>query len=126
MEEQKTILETEIGTIEKEMTQLEPKNVKIVRILVENIEKAKSDKVIFECEHPDAEKTIKISSVSYIEGNQVATTGTWVNLDKDNKIQKGSALALLMNWAKVEKVTAMANQDMVTCLEGKYLAFKAY
>ena len=125
MEEQEK-LEAEIGTIEEEKISLKPAKVKIVDVKIETIEKAKSDKAAFEVKHPDRDETIKISSVAYLSGREVVVSGTWYNLDKENKIKKGSALAVLMNKLQVKKLTEAKDKEIETELDGKYLVFKAY
>lgn len=123
MEEQE-ILQTEIGTKEKE--KLEPAVVKIVKLRIEHIEKAKSQKVIFEVKHPGREKNVNLSSVSYLVGKELVTYGTWINFDDDNKIQKGSALAVLLNHLEINKLADIVGKTIDTTLEGRYLCFKAY
>lgn len=125
MEEQ-GILTTEVGTKETERQTLKPARVKIVNVKIEHIEKAKSDKAVFEVLHPDREIGINISSLSYIDGNEIVTGGTWVNLDEDDKLQKGSALATLMKTLEAKTIQEIVGREIDTVMYGKYLCFKCY
>ena len=113
-----------IGNIEPEKVSLKPALVKIVNVKIETLSKAK--KVSFEVKHPAKEETIKISSVAYLVGREVKVTGTWLNLDRENKIQKGSALAVLLNKLSVLTIEQVIGKEIETELDDKYLCFKAY
>lgn len=119
-------LNIEIGTTETEKTTLKPARVKIVKVSVETVEKAKSDKVKFEVKHPDKTETINISSVAYLDGREVVVSGTWFNTDKEGKIQKCSALAVLLKKLEAKTLKYAEGKDIDTELDGKYLCFKAY
>lgn len=118
-------LNLEIGTIESEPA-LKPSKVKIVNIEIETIEKAKADKAVFEVKHPDRENTIKLSAVSYLDGKQVTTSGTWVLKDNDGKQRKGSALANLLIALGSKTLKEAIGKEISTELDGKYLVFRIY
>ena len=127
MEAQTNFGELKIGTKEPEKTKLEPKMLKIVSYVVEEIEKAHAKKVIFEAKHPDKPDPIRISAVSCLVEKQVTTSGTWLNLDDDGNIFKNSALARLMLFLKVENLDSTVGKDIDSELDERgYLAFKAY
>lgn len=128
MEETQTnIGQLEIGTMETEKTKLEAKPVKIVRFRSEHIEKAKSDKVIFEVEHPDREEVISISAVSVLAGKQVMTTGTWLNTDSEGKLLKDSQLVRFIVYLGCKNLEETIGKEVATELDEKgYLCFKAY
>ena len=119
-------LEKEIGTIESERKILEPKKVKIVKVEIVVVGEKKNLKVSCEVQHPDIQDTIKISRVSLLIDKKVQGIGLWHNLDKEDKVQKGSALASFMNYLGAKKVIELEGKEVDTELEGKYLAFKAY
>jgi len=98
MEEQ-IELEKEVGTLELERKTLKPKKVKIVNVEVVPVGKNSNLKVNCLVKHPDAEQEIHISSVSYLRmpEKKVVTIGLWYNLDKEENLQKGSALAVFLN-----------------------------
>ena len=125
MEEQNK-LKIGIGTLESEMKSLKPAKVKIVKVSIVNVEKAKSDKVQCEVKHPDKEDTIVISSVTYIDNKEIITNGLWFNLDKEEKIQKNSALATFLKKLEVNSIEELEGKEVDTELDGKYLSFKAY
>lgn len=119
-----TELQIGIGSIEPERVSLKPAKVKIVKATIEPTKKSK--KVVFEVKHPDREETIHISSVAYIVEREVKVSGTWLNLDKENKLQKGSALVVLLQRLGAATVEASAGKEIDTELDGNYLCFKAY
>ncbi len=125
MEEQTELLK-EIGTLEPEKKEvLKPTKVKIVEVSVRETKKGK----ILNCEskHPDKEDTIAISSLSYIRDKQVVNGGLWITLDKDEKIQKGSALAVFLDRNGVKNPKELVGKEIETELDEKsWLCFKAY
>lgn len=126
MEEQE-ILNMEVGTKESEMKKLEPKNVKIVEVKIPFIEKAKSHKAVFTCKHPDSENTIDISAVAFLDGKQVKSVGTWIKVDEDNKLQKGTGTTRLLEKLGVTKLNDAKGKEAQTDTEDNgYLCFKAY
>ena len=119
-------LEIGIGNIEQEKQTLKPTKVKIVKVEIVDVEKAKSKKVQIEVKHPDKEETIKLSSVAYLDGKQIVNKGLLFNLDKEGNILKGSALAVLLNKLNVKNLKELEGKEADTDLDGKYLCFKAY
>ena len=119
-------LNKEVGTTDPEKKEsLEPKSVKIVEVRLRDTRKGQ----VLECEskHPDKEDTIKISSVSYLRDKQVVTGGLWYSLDKEEKIQKGSALANFLNKVGVKIPKELEGKEVETELDDKkWLCFKAY
>ena len=118
-----------IGT--KETVSLEAKPVKILTVSIEEQKtkegKVVGDKVVCICKHPDKDEAIAISSVKYEKNNQIKTSGTWFNLDSDDKIQKGSALSFLMTKLGAVSIKAMEGKEAETVIDEKgYLAMKAY
>ena len=127
MEEQTNIGQLEVGTIEEEIQKLEPKKVKIVNWTKKSVEKAHDDKIEFEVKHPNKEENIRISAVSFLRNKAVVTFGTWFNLDKEKKIQKGSALASLIKKLDVKNLDDLKNKEVETETdENGFLVFKAY
>ena len=124
MEDQEK-LNKKIGT--KEQEKLEPANVKIEKVRIELVEKAKSDKVICSVKHPNKEELIEISAVKYEKAGKLVSIGLWYNEDSDKLIVKGSALAILLNFLKVETVKEIEGKEVMTTLDDKgYLVIKAY
>jgi len=125
MQEQ-TELNKEIGTLDPEKKEvLSPKKVKIVNVKIRETNKGK----ILECEvkHPDKEEPIHISSLSYIRDREVVSGGLWITLDKEGKIQKGSALAVFMGKYGAKNPAELSGKEIETELDEKeWLCFKAY
>ena len=125
MEEQKE-LNKEIGTLESEKKEsLKPKKVKIVNVKIRDTKKGKIVEV--EVKHPDKEDVIHISSMSYLRDRQVISGGLWLTLDKEEKIQKGSALAAFLNQLGAKTPKDLEGKEAETELDEKqWLCFKAY
>jgi len=125
MEEQ-IELNKEIGLLEPEKREvLKPTKVKIVKVSLRDTKKGK----ILNCEskHPDKEDNINISSLTYIKDKQIVNGGLWFSLDKEEKIQKGSALAVFLNKVGVKNPKELENKEVETELDDKqWLCFKAY
>jgi hypothetical protein len=120
-------LEKEVGTIETEMKRLEPKKVKIVKIEVIEVGANMNKKVNCSVLHPDYhDGTITISSASYLRDKKVVTSGLWYNLDKEENIQKGSALATFLDSTSSKNLKELEGKEVETELEGNYLCFKSY
>lgn len=124
--ETQTELQKEIGTAEPEKKEnLNPKKVKIVSVYSRDTKKGKI--VTCDVKHPDKEEPISISSLSYIRGKEIINGGLWITLDKDEKIQKGSALAIFMNKIGVKTPEEFEGKETETELDEKgWLCFKAY
>lgn len=118
-------LDNKIGT--KEQEKLKPEKVKIVKVGLEKPEKAKSQKVVCSVQHPDRNESISISSVKFEKNGKLVTVGLWYNKDEEGFIPKSSALAVLMNFLKVETIRQLEKQEIWTAEDDKgYLCFKAY
>lgn len=113
-----------IGSIESDKTFLKPAKVKIVNVRIEDTKKAK--KVVFESKHPDKPEPIGISAVAYLQDRAVKISGTWLNLDKEGKLQKGSALVVFLQKIGATTIEDAVGKDCDTELDGQYLVFKAY
>lgn len=128
MVEEQEILNLETGT--KEVETLKPKPVKIVKVSVDSVDKEGKkigDKVVCEVQHPDQKDNIRISAVEYRKGKEIKTSGLWVNLDEDNKIRKGSALAVFKDYFGAKTLKDLEGKEMPTTEDEKgYLCFKAY
>jgi hypothetical protein len=124
MEEQEML---KLGIGEKEATALKPAKVKIVKITVESVGEKKNLKASFESKHPDKEDTVKISEVKYEQKGKLTTSGTWINLDEDKKLRKGSALTILIKFLGCNNLEECEGKEIDTCEDDKgYLCFKAY
>lgn len=124
MEEQE-ILNLQTG--EKEATQLKPASVKIVKVEIQTVGDKGNKKAVFSVKHPDNEEPIKISAVKYEQKGSLKTSGTWVNLDDEQKLRKGSALANFISYMQGNVLKDLEGKDVSTTEDEKgYLCFKAY
>ena len=124
--EDQDILNLETGT--KEIEKLQPKEVKIEKLEIEPVGDKGNIKAVFSVKHPDREETIKISSVKHeSKGGKLVVVGTWVNLDEDKKLRKGSALANFIALKNKEVLKDMVGLSVQTIEDEKgYLCFKGY
>lgn len=126
MEEQ-TSLDTGIGNTESITLQAKP--VKVVKIEIRKVEiKGKqNEKVVAFCKHPDREETIEISQVKYESKGKLVISGLWISKDKESKLIKNSATAILLNSLGCKTIREIENKDISTIPDEKgYLSFKAY
>jgi len=120
-------LTKEIGNIESEAKRLEPKKVKIVKIEIQEVGDKKNKKVVCSVKHPDADDTISISALAYLKDKKVVNSGLWYNLDKEENIQKGSALATFMDKNDVKNLLELIDKEIETEFDSAgYLCFRAY
>jgi len=126
MEEQ-TNLEN-IGIGDKEVQTLKPAKVKIVKATVETVGEKGNRKVQCECQHPEkTDGNIRISSAQVLKNKTVTSSGLWFNLDEDERIRKGSTLALFLQYMGVSAVKELEGKEVDTEQDDKgYLSFKAY
>jgi len=129
MEEQ-DILNLETGT--KEIESLKSSMVNIVKISVETVKKKGEDtiignKAVFEVKHPAREELIKISSIKYKKKDQFVVSGSWINLDEDNKLRKGSVLANFIGFNNKTFLNELLTEYIETVEDGMgFLCFKSY
>lgn len=131
-ESQEDLLDKKVGTLEPE--KLKPGKIVVKDISIQQQMKKGTDKPVgkivnFMCKHPDKEDLIKLTKVLFRkdEKESVKESGLWYNEDKENNIQKGSALAVLMSYNNVSTLKELENKELETELnEAGYLCFKAY
>ena len=127
MEEQDKL---KIGVGDQEIERLEAKEVEVMEVKVEPVtkgEKAIGEKVILISKHPDREDLLQISTVKFIKGDKIETSGTWFNTDSEGKIQKGTALASLLTFFNVQTLGELVGKKLPTDFDsGGYLCVKAY
>lgn len=131
MENENTnILDKEVGT--KEIETLKPEDVVVKGTNIQPVKKKNSEevigqKVVLLCKHPQRDELIKISQLKHLVGEKVKVTTLWVRLDEDDKIQKGSMLDLLLQKAKIKKLSEIQEVTLSTDIDTDgYLCIKAY
>ncbi len=117
----------EKGVGDKELKKLEAGTVQIVGARIEYVEKAKSDKVVFIIKHPDQDEHIEISSAKVQLKDKLKSYGLWYKEDEDENIQKGSTLAVLMEFLGIDALKNATGKEAETIAEGDgYLVLRAY
>jgi len=129
MEETQSKLDKAVGT--KEIVTLMPKAVEVASVKLEpkTIRDKKTEILVVGCKHPDSDKPIEISKVKLLKGNTVKSTGLWYSEDEDGNIQKGSAIATLLNFYSVSNPRELIGKTVNTTTENEssnYLVIKAY
>lgn len=127
--ETQEILDTETGT--KEFQSLSPKKIRILSVQVVPVNdkngKLVGDKLVCYCKHPDAQDQIEISSVKYELKGKLKTSGLWIKMDEDKKLQKGSALVSLLTFMNCSKIRQLIDKEVDTALdENNFLCLKGY
>ena len=119
-----------IGT--RETPRLEATNCVVEGSDIELVGKdKKAQKVVFHLKHPKKEETISVSAVTLLrqkkDKKEIVSSGTWVSLDEDNKLQKESALAQLLKFYQVNNIMELTNKIVMTEVgTDGYLTIKAY
>lgn len=124
------------GIGNKEKTALKPKPVVIQGVVPESIMGKKGSKnegkevgkkLVLICKHPDSIDPIKISEMKFIKGSTVTTSTVWINVDEDGLIQKGSHVANLLEFYKVDTVNNLVGKAVNTELDqNNYLCVRVY
>jgi len=122
-------LDKKVGT--KELQVLKPAKVKIAGVKLEpKTARGKAvEIVVLSCKHPEREELIDLSKVKLVKGSTVKTSGLWWFEDEDGLIQKGSAIAELLNLCSVEVLKDLVGHEVETTTESEtssYLVIKAY
>lgn len=129
--ETQDILGTKIGI--KETAKLKPSKVMITSVELQTETKEgktmKSPLVNILCKHPDQEEPVHITKIKCERNGKLEVVSLWVNIDDDGAIQKSSALAELLRFAKVETANELVNKEVETIEQSKdehWLCIKAY
>lgn len=126
------IMKKDVGI--KEAKKIEAKKVTIATIGLQTITKegkAMKPLVHIECAHPDKQKDelIHITKIKYLRGDVVRTVGLWLQTDDDDKIQKDSAIAELLNFLNCKTLDETVGKEVETTYESDekpFLCIKAY
>ncbi len=108
---EQTNLDKGIGT--QEMQSLKPIKLKIKNVEIKEVGDKKNE--ILKClvKHPDKEEDIEISQAKYEKNKELKVTALWVNLDEAGEIQKGSALATLLETAGVKTSRELIGKRLI-------------
>jgi hypothetical protein len=122
-----TSLDTEVGNTETVTLQAKP--VKVMKVEMRNVEiKGKqNEKLVCMCKHPDREELIEISQVKYEKKGKLEVSGLWISKDKDGKLIKNSATAILLIHTGCKTIKELEEKTISTIQDEKgYLSFKSY
>lgn len=129
--EVRDILENEVGT--QEPKRLEAKPVKIVAVTLKKKtndgKDMKTPIVVVQCKHPDKDELLDITKIKFLKNDKVIVSGLWAQLDDDKKIQKSSAVDILLKKLGCSKLSDTYSMEIETILEsedGSFLCLKAY
>lgn len=131
-ESQDDLLNKKVGTLEPE--KLQAKKITVKDISIQNQTKKDSDKVVGKmvhlmCKHPDKEELLDMTRILYRKNPKasVTDTGLWYNEDKEKNIQKGSPVAILMEYFSVKLLKELEGKELETeANDAGYLGIKAY
>jgi len=135
METNNDILNKPVGTAEG-MSKLSPKPVVIVNAQLKdvlgkvgsvNAGKKVAEKVIFMVRHPDREELATINQCTVLQNKSLKNCTMFVNLDKDENLQKDSPLALLLKKHNAKTIKEMEGKTVATEQDGAgYLSLAGY
>lgn len=127
------VLNTEVGTKDRVVNTVPEAKVKIASVVIQetkkNGEKMSTPLAQVMIKHPDKEELLTISKIKYIEGKDVLVKGLWVQLDADGKIQKSSAIDVLLKFTNSKTLEELYTKDIEAVHESeesKFLCLKAY
>ncbi len=133
-EEAPSMLNKQVGNIEPESKKLLPAQITIVGIK-EETEKPDGSKyklplIKFLCKHPDKPEPIQISKVKVLvgeidsdEGQKAVTKTTWAVMDKEENIQKGSAVDDVLKFFEANCLADVEAKTCHTIVESKESSF---
>jgi hypothetical protein len=111
------------------METLKPARVVIRKVRIETVGEGNkaNDKAVFSVKHPDRDDLVEISSVKYERKGNLKVSGLWYKEDEDSLISKSTALAVLLQFLKVDCLLDAVDKEIMTAEDEKgYLCFKAY
>ena len=111
------------GSIEQVSNQLIPARVTIVSI-IQKTEKPDGTKfkvpiLQILCKHPEKDEPISISKIKILPEDKVITKTTWVVLDSNEDIQKGSSVDDILNFLEIDCLADAVGKELDTVSESK-------
>lgn len=120
-------LTANVGTIELPI--LKPAKVKILDVELQPKKDGKLKLLTLQCKHPEKLEPIALSKIKVLDGEKLKTLSLWLHLDDNGQVQKGSSVALLLDFVKVANAKELEGKEIHTVKESedsKYLAIKCY
>jgi len=118
-----------VGVGNKDLPTINPATVRIMDASLQPKKEGKLTLLNLSCKHPNKEEVINLSKIKILEGEKLKTLSLWVAQDDDGQIQKGSSVALLLQFLNAENVKALEGMEIMTVKESedsKYLVLKCY
>jgi hypothetical protein len=115
-----------IGT--KERQKLEAKDCTVQAVENKYVGGGKKyPKLVIHLKHPDREAPLNVSDAKVETKGQLEIKALFINLDEDGKLQKGSAIAALLNHYNVPSINGLVGKTVKTTVDDKgYICIKAY
>jgi hypothetical protein len=119
---------TPIGTVERPM--LEAKDCKVLGVeMKEGVKNNRAwQKLVLYVKHPDREEKLSMSDAKVeVAASKLEIRALFINLDSENKIEKGSAIAALLQHYGIQNINALVGKTVQTARDAKgYLCVRAY
>ena len=119
---------TPIGT--KERPKLEAKDCKVLGVeMKEGVKNNRTwQKLVLHVKHPDRDEKLRMSDAKVeVAESKLEIKALFINLDDEKKIEKGSAIAALLQHYGAESINALVGKTVKTAQDPKgYLCVRAY
>lgn len=125
------LLKLNVGSAEPDKTKLTAKDVQVKAVAVSPVKGSMGrpdwKKVVLSVKHPDREELISVSQVKIEKDNQTRIVAMAIDLDKEGKLAKWSALAQMLKFYNVSDISKLKDITLKTVEDSKgYLVIKAY
>lgn len=121
-----------VGIGVKDIKRLEPNPCKVLGVGKVSLNNKKRpgeiiEKIVFSCKHPERETPIEFSDCQLISKKEVVIRPTWLFLDEDGSVQKGSTLAQVLFFYQAKNLNEMVGKEVKTAVDDRgYICLKAY
>ena len=118
-------MEYENLEVGKQEATLLPAKVRITALEERDVEKW-GKKLVLKVQHPNREQ-LEIGQARFENNGKLKTTGLWLKKDTEGKLQGNSAIAFLLRYLRVNRISDLIGKDIDTVGDEKgYLVAKAY
>jgi len=114
---------------DKDLPTINPDKVKILDASLQPKKDGRYNLLNLGCRHPEKEEIMNLSKIKIQEGEKLKTLSLWVSMDDDGQVQKGSSIAILLDFLGAENMKALEGKEIMTVKESeesKYLVLKCY
>jgi len=115
-EKEKMQKELENLGIGEDIPQLEAKRVKVLDLEEKDVKFKDKDskKLVLKVIHSDGQVEMEISRVKYEKANKLKEGGLWLSKDKDGNLPFRSAVACLLRFYKLNKLSGLIGKEIDT------------